>query len=227
MKASPRMRASVWGFVFGASCVLLFAVIYSGPGLAEDLGLRTSALINGSVLIAMGLLWAAVVWVRYDDNVSAWKWIAHPAHVVVRSTDDAFSLRLTPDDVLCRRGDHVDTLRWDQIESVEVIAGGYVQGPFDGGALVRDYLFPITRAADQHPTVSLRFLVRGRAFPVPWPLTDGSRAVAEKDVGELRDLIDRLGQAGSRPKREDVVSEWASATVAEGEGTSPVDRRLE
>jgi hypothetical protein len=198
--------------------VLLFAFAYSGPWLSEAFGVRASLLINGSALLLVGLFWAALVWVRFDGSVTTWRWFAYPGHIEIRPVGDDFFLRLTPDGVLWRRGDRVESHDWGQIESLEVIDGGHVQGPIDGPSLAR-LLFPITHAADQHAPVALRLMVRGRAFPVAWPLTDGSRAVADGDVDGLRSLIDRLGRSRSRNERETAISAGLPGTVApEGSG---------
>jgi hypothetical protein len=224
VKVSPRMRASIRGFVYTASAVLVFVVLYTATWFAEDFGVLSSVLINGFLLVVGGLVGAAVVWFRRGPTVRRWVWTADPAQVEVRAPDHARTILATPNALSWRDGGRTESITWDQIESLELVVGRDFLGPHRG-SFWRDAVGEFV-PVESHEPVSLKFVVKGQAFRKAWVLADGSKPVSPQDVDRLRDLVELLHGSRSLEERESHLTKWVAATVAADEATTPADGRL-
>jgi hypothetical protein len=225
MKVSPRMRASIYGFVYTGSGVLVVVVFRTATGFAEEFGVLASVLINGLLIVVGGLVGAAVVWFRRGPTIQRWVWTAQPTRVEMRSPDHGRTLQITPIDLSWREAGRTESVAWDQIDLLEVAVGRDFLGPHRG-SFWRDGL-GLWVPVDSHEPVSLRFVLKRQAFRKAWVLEDGSQPGSQDDVDRLRDLVERLHRSRSPEERETRMAEWVSEVSTADAGTTPADRRLE
>ena len=214
VKVSPRMRASLWGFLYSSSGVLVFLVFVTGPGIAQASGVMASVLINGLLLVAGGLIGAGFVWFRRNPPAQRWSWSVRGSQVEVRSPAARGLLVVSPDELSWRQGGRTESLAWEQIDSVEIVVGRDVLGPHRG-ALRREALGMLV-PVESHESVSVRLMPKGQAFLKAWVLSDARQSVAQGDIDRLRSLMAVLHGPGSRDDRERRLQEFASVVSPAG-----------